>query len=111
MKFLTALSLALPAAAAKVSYDGYQAFHIKSNDQDTVRQAIANLNVVSLECGASHAGVDVAVAPESVEAFKNLGFDIDLVHEDLGADLAKEGSFKPYKGESFFVVQGQHAIE
>lgn len=99
MKFLSTLGMALPmAAAAKVSYDGFQAFHIKTSDLESVQSALKDLNTVSLECGARHDGVDIAVAPESIEAFKKLNLDATLVHEDLGADLTKEGSFKPYQG-------------
>jgi hypothetical protein len=101
MKFTTTLGLALPmAAAAKVSYDGFQAYHIKTTDFDSVKSALDELHTVSLECGAKHDGFDIAIAPESVEAFKKLDLDATLVHEDLGADLTKEGSFKPYKGMS-----------
>jgi hypothetical protein len=98
MKFLTALSMVLPLAAAKISYDGYQAFHIKTDDIDAVNKALSDLSTVSLQCGAKSGGVDVAIAPESLEAFRKLNLDATVVHEDLGADLTKEGSFKPYKG-------------
>lgn len=98
MKLLPALSMALPmVAAGKVSYDGFEAFHIKSSDLDSVKSALANLNTVSLGCGSNHDGLDIAVAPDSLEAFKNLDLDVKLIHEDLGADLTKEGSFRPYK--------------
>lgn len=93
----TFAALALPlAASAKVSYDGYKTFQILAHDDyDGVNEALKDLNVVSMTCEDDHEHLDVAVAPEDLEAFKKLGLDIKLLNDDLGAELAKE-EFKPY---------------
>lgn len=89
--------LALPFAAAKVSYDGYKAFHINSgHSHDDIAKSLEQLDFISLECEGSHQGFDIAVAPQSVAAFEKLGLDFKVVHEDLGADIAAEATFTPY---------------
>lgn len=92
-----ALGLALPLAAAKVDYNGYQAFHIESADDfDVVSKALKDITHVSMGCESNHKGFDIAVAPDSLNAFKKLGLNTKTIHEDLGADIEAEGNFKPY---------------
>lgn len=94
-----ALGLALPLAAAKVSYAGYQAFHIDTPDNhDAVAEALRDLGYVSMSCESNRKGFDIAIAPESLSAFKKLGLDATVVNDDLGADIEAEGAFVPYVG-------------
>ena len=96
MKAVTALSALLPLAAAKVNYDGYKAFHIDSADNyEAVRSALSDIKHVSLSCESNHKTLDVAIAPESMKAFKALKLDSKVISEDLGAEMATE-TFKPY---------------
>lgn len=97
MKAFAALGLVLPLVAAKVSYNGYKAFHLEDlEDYEEVQSHISQLNYISLSCESNHQGMDIAVAPESIEDFEALGLNATVVHEDFGADIAQEGSFKPY---------------
>ena len=94
-----ALGLALPFAAAKVSYDGYQAFHIDTpEDFDDVAKSLGDIEYVNLGCGSDHKGFDIAIAPEDIKTFEKLSLKSKLIHEDLGAEISKEASFKPYSG-------------
>uniref|UniRef100_A0A0B7K461 Carboxypeptidase M14A n=1 Tax=Bionectria ochroleuca TaxID=29856 RepID=A0A0B7K461_BIOOC len=99
MRFLpAALGFALPFAAAKVSYDGYKAFRIDDQlDYAGVQKALSGMSFISLSVENARKGVEIAVAPESIKAFEALGLNTHVVHEDLGADIALEGQFKPYR--------------
>ncbi|KFH44612.1 Metallocarboxypeptidase A-like protein [Hapsidospora chrysogenum ATCC 11550] len=93
--------IALPLAAAKVSYKGYQAIHIDTADDlahQGVAKALKGLNYVNLGCGgeSDHSGFDIAVAPDSLSAFKKLGLESKIVREDIGADIDAEGDITPY---------------
>lgn len=91
MKVTAALGLALPLAAAKVSYDGYKAFHIDTpEDFDDVAAKLKNLEYVSMDCGSNHKGFDIAVSPDSLKDFEKLNLNTKLMHEDLGAEMGKE---------------------
>ncbi|KAF4122341.1 Zn pept [Geosmithia morbida] len=91
------LGIALPFVAAKVSYDGYKVFHVDSGgDHVAVAKALKSIDHMSLGCGGSHNGFDIAVPPTSLNAFKDLGLGYEIVHEDLGADIAAEAAFTPY---------------
>lgn len=93
------LALALPLAAARVSYDGFKAFHIDSHhDYDAVQEKLSAFRVVDIGCGDDHDHLDVAVAPEDIEAFEALGLDASVIAQDVGAELAREGTLGPYTG-------------
>jgi len=96
-----ALSTAVPKQLDnKVSYDGYKAFRIKTDHNSAaIESELLRLSVVPLNLDTdSH--IDVAVAPQDVAAFEALKFATDVMHEDLGADIAKEAVFAPYEGQS-----------
>ena len=94
-----ALSIALPLVAAKVSYDGYKAFHIESHDDyNGVRSALERLSHISLGCEHNHKTFDVAIAPDSLKDFNALGLDAKVITDDLGADFTVESVSKPYYG-------------
>lgn len=97
------LALAFPAlAAAAVTYDGYKVFHVDShNDYDAVLAQLEGLNTVDLSCADDHNHLDIAVAPQDVAAFEELGLDFSVSIEDLGVDLSREQeSVKPYVRKS-----------
>jgi len=97
MKVFTLLGLALPIVAAKVSYNGYKAFHIDApEDFDHVEAQLQDIDYVSMACESNHKGFDIAVSPDSLAAFEKLGLKVDVLNEDLGADMALEGSLTPY---------------
>ncbi|KFA70753.1 hypothetical protein S40288_09227 [Stachybotrys chartarum IBT 40288] len=93
------LALAFPAlAAAAVSYDGYKVFHVDShNDYDAVLAQLEGLKTVDLSCADDHNHLDIAVAPQDVAAFEELGLDFTVSIQDLGVDLSREQeAVKPY---------------
>ncbi|KAL2754205.1 hypothetical protein ACRALDRAFT_1081335 [Sodiomyces alcalophilus JCM 7366] len=90
------LVLALPLTAAKVSYDGFKAFHIDSHhDYDAVQEKLSTLHIVDIGVGDDHGHLDI-VAPQDLEAFEALGLDASVIALDVGAELAREGSLEPY---------------
>lgn len=97
MKSFTLLALGLQAVTAKVSYDGYKVYHIDTADYEATQSALSGLEYVSLDCESNHESLDVAVAPESLEAFAALGLEATLTTADLGVELATEGELKAYK--------------
>ncbi|KEY74062.1 hypothetical protein S7711_02652 [Stachybotrys chartarum IBT 7711] len=97
MKAVAILGLALPLVAAKVSYDGYKAFRINNLDNwDATERTLTELEYVSLSCEHNHQTLDVAIAPEHLDAFNALNLDATVVTEDVGAELAAEGELQPY---------------
>lgn len=97
MRVAAALGLALPLAAAKVSYDGYKAFHIDTpEDFDDVQAKLKDITYTSMDCGNNHKGFDIAVSPESLKAFEKLNLNSKVMHEDLGASMTEEGKMSAY---------------
>ncbi|KAF4988992.1 hypothetical protein FDECE_14846 [Fusarium decemcellulare] len=97
MRLSLALGL-LPLVAAKVSYDGYKAFSIDTGDShEDVSRALADLKFVSLNCESNHKTLEVAIAPESLDAFEALDLKTTLISKDLGAEFAVEGEFEDYE--------------
>lgn len=101
MKSLLAVALFLNLAVAKVSYDGYQAFRIDTKGSyDVTKEAISNITYVSLSCENNRKTLEVAVAPDSLQAFKDLKLSTTVISEDVGAEIAAEGEMQPYECES-----------
>ncbi|KAK7429853.1 hypothetical protein QQZ08_003698 [Neonectria magnoliae] len=97
MRFSSTLGLLLPVVAAKVSYDGFKAFSIEAGDaHEALEGILADLNFVSLSCESNHQTLEVAIPPESLEAFEALDLNATVISEDLGAEFAAEGEFEPY---------------
>lgn len=108
MKFLAALSLVLPLASAaavaplekKITYDGFKAFRISThNDPASIKKKIANIAAIPFNLDNSE-HLDVAIPAGDVSKFEELGLETSILHEDLGADIAEEGTFAPYKSKS-----------
>lgn len=81
-----------------MSYDGYKVYHIDADDYEAATSAIKGLDYVSLSCESNHKALEIAVAPGSQAKFEKLDLDAKVTIEDLGANIAKEGELKPYKG-------------
>ena len=102
MKFLPllfaplALGVAVPGSP-KINYDGYKAYRIATHhDVAAVRTKIAPLKAVEFNLDtAEH--LDIVVPPAEVAAFESLDLETEVLHEDLGADIAKEAEFAPYE--------------
>ena len=96
----TALAVALPlVCAAKVSYDGYKAYHVESDgDHEAFWEALEELKHVSLNCDSHPDSIDVAIGPDDLETFESLGFNFTITSEDVGAELAEE-HFETYECE------------
>jgi hypothetical protein len=109
MKF-AALSLALPFVAARVSYDGYKAFHIDAHgDYEGLESSLEGLEYVSLSCESNHETLDIAVSPASLEAFDALQLDATIIAEDVGAHIAEEGELEPYECKIVQLIS-RHAL-
>ncbi|KAJ0304539.1 hypothetical protein COL516b_005896 [Colletotrichum fioriniae] len=113
MKFLAALSLVLPLASAaavaplekKITYDGFKAFRISThNDPASIKKKIANIAAIPFNLDNSE-HLDVAIPAGDVSKFEELGLETSILHEDLGADIAEEGTFAPYKSNDDISLQ------
>lgn len=84
--------------AERVSYDGYKAFSIATNeDVEKVRDQLSSFDYVSLGCEDGHSDhLHIAIPPQSISDFKALGLQAAVTSDDLGADFAIEGAFEPY---------------
>jgi hypothetical protein len=92
--------LLLPLVAAKVSYDGWKAFSITARPSDKdISSLLKGIDHVSLSCGQNHDVFEVAIPPAKLDAFKRLGLKTTVVSDNLGAEIAQEGSFGLYKGK------------
>lgn len=101
MKVQAALLLAGAASAIadRVSYDGFKVFRIHSDGEEDLREKVADLNTVEMTCGHTD-HLDVAIAPDDLEAFEKLGLEYDTIVEDLAVDLADEGVVESFYGKT-----------
>ncbi|KAJ2907190.1 Metallocarboxypeptidase A-like protein [Zalerion maritima] len=75
-----------------VTYDGYKVFRVPTHqDLEAVKGRISTLNTVSLNLDNKE-HLDIAVAPADVTAFEDLGLKTEVLHKDLGADIAVEAA-------------------
>ncbi|KAI1484856.1 hypothetical protein F5X96DRAFT_400310 [Biscogniauxia mediterranea] len=102
--FLITSVIAIPTIQrdGKISYDGYKVYKVAADGDDT--GFITELDALSV-IDLSHHGYagstkeatfNIAVPPESVAAFDALNLNADILSDDLGADIAAEGSFGDY---------------
>ncbi|KAM0084756.1 hypothetical protein ACKRZS_003043 [Fusarium odoratissimum] len=90
--------LLLPIVAAKVSYDGWKAFSITARPSDKdILSLLKSIDHVSLSCGQNHDVFEVAIPPGQLDAFKRLGLKTAVVSDNMGAEIAQEGSFGLYQ--------------
>ncbi|KAG7114150.1 Metallocarboxypeptidase A like protein [Verticillium longisporum] len=101
MKFRTATLAVLAAAVAAtefVTYDGYQVFRVATgSDTATVQAQLEALDAIVEDDHHAPGHLDVAIAPENLEAFQALGLASELLQEDLGADIAAESQGNVYR--------------
>jgi hypothetical protein len=101
MQFRAAALLLTAAATAvvaedRVSYDGFKVFRIEAPDYiEGLHEKLEALNTVELTCGHTD-HLDIAVAPEDLEAFDLLSLNATVLATDLGEDLATEGPIEEY---------------
>ncbi|KAH9899037.1 hypothetical protein F4778DRAFT_182393 [Xylariomycetidae sp. FL2044] len=109
MKFLQLVSFVAPLAAGlqydrrgRALYNGYKVFRVSpSMDNVAFEAEIDNLAAIDLthSHGPSETDhFDIAVPPESFDAFHALNFTSAVLSEDLGADIAEEGELAEYPG-------------
>ncbi|KAI1446059.1 zinc carboxypeptidase A [Annulohypoxylon stygium] len=104
MKFLSIVWLASVSNAftpvsrdGKASFDGFKVYKVDTKDRlNELNSVFEGLSVIELN--HNDATVDIAVAPEHLEAFDTLNFTSTILSEDLGADIAAEGSLASYPG-------------
>ncbi|KAI0017583.1 zinc carboxypeptidase [Xylariomycetidae sp. FL0641] len=83
-------------------YDGYKVFRITTDAEVAKVEAdIESLSAINLANNPGHISeqhFDVAVPPESLDAFHALKYSSEVLTDDLGADIALEGELEPYPG-------------
>ncbi|KAI1170153.1 hypothetical protein F4777DRAFT_584193 [Nemania sp. FL0916] len=109
MRFLRAALLIAPLAAGvqvdrrgRETYDGYKVFRVVANNTTAdVEAQLESLSAIELSCNHGLAGAqqfDVAIPPESLDAFHALGYEAETLAEDLAAIIALEGELQPFPG-------------
>ncbi|KAJ4245024.1 hypothetical protein NW762_014231 [Fusarium torreyae] len=97
MKFSLFVGLLVPFVAAKVSYNGWKAYKIDTvHSHEAVTNSLKDFHHVSLGCGHSRGALEVAISPESLDAFRALDLNTTLLNDDLGVEIAEEGMFEAY---------------
>lgn len=85
------------AVAETVSYDGWKVFRVDTPEDDSgVIAELERLNTVVEDDHGAPGKLQVAVAPEDLDAFVNLGYESIVLEEDLGADIASEQKYAKY---------------
>jgi carboxypeptidase A4 len=93
-----AVASAVPKLERTITYDGYKAFRISTHhDAAIIKKKLSPLAAVPFNLNTDE-HLDVAIPPEEVTAFEALGLETEVIHENLGADIAEEGTFAPYEG-------------
>ncbi|KAI0199895.1 hypothetical protein F4808DRAFT_194977 [Astrocystis sublimbata] len=109
MRFLRAvLSIAPLVAGVQLDrrgrevYDGYKVFRVVTESDTADFEAhLESLSAIELSRNRGHIDTqhfDIAVPPESLDAFDALKYQAETLTEDLGADIALEGELQPFPG-------------
>jgi hypothetical protein len=106
-----ALATAVPQLEHRVSYDGYRVYRIATHhNAASVKAQLKGFATVPFNLDTDE-HLDVAIPPGQISAFESLGLETEVMHEDLGADIAEEGSFAAYRGtETKAASQSQEVI-
>ena len=100
------LSLASAAAvtsnAKRVSYDGYKVVRVKATAE--VDSIIADKGLPTW--AKEHGNIDVLLPPTQLHALDK--FSSTVMHEDLGASVAKEAAFEAYRGNISWMSIHEH---
>ncbi|KAK4206039.1 putative carboxypeptidase precursor [Rhypophila decipiens] len=95
-----ALAAAAPKVNQKITYDGYKVFRISTHhDAAIVKDLLKPLTTVAMNL-KDEEHLDVAIAPQDLDAFDALNLDAEVLHEDLGSDIKAESKFGTYGGVS-----------
>ncbi|KAI1739922.1 hypothetical protein F4680DRAFT_458916 [Xylaria scruposa] len=109
MRFLRAVCFIAPLVAGvqvdrrgREVYHGYKVFRVLT-DGDTAdfETQLESLSAIELSRNRGHIDTqhfDIAVPPESLDAFHALNYEAETLTEDLGADIALEGELQPFPG-------------
>ncbi|CAJ2506744.1 Uu.00g079300.m01.CDS01 [Anthostomella pinea] len=119
MKFLQILVFVAPLVLAtrdrqgKETYDGYKVFRVSTKvDASAFEEQLESLAAIELSRNHGHIDAqhfDIAVPPESLEAFGALNYTAEVLIEDLAADIALEGDLEGYPGVDFSIQADQAA--
>jgi len=102
-QWLSLLPLALGSAVlpreSEVNYDGHQVYRVHTGGDDkNIFDKLAGLQYE--EWGHRKAEfIDVSVPGGDADKLKHMGFNMKMMHGDLGKDIRKEKSWKKYKGK------------
>lgn len=91
----TTLASVVPRAGQKVNYDGFKILRVAPTEEN--KSQVEDLAAHILNPGHSDE-IDVVVAPENLDALTALVADSQVLSEDVGADLKKEGEMGVYAG-------------
>ncbi|KAI1114607.1 hypothetical protein F5Y14DRAFT_165873 [Nemania sp. NC0429] len=109
MRFLRAVLFLAPLALGvqvdrqgRQTYHGYKVFRVVADgDAAEMEAQLESLSAIELSCNHGHVDrqhFDVAVPPESLDAFNSLNYEVETLSEDLGANIALEGELQPFPG-------------
>lgn len=109
MRFLRAALLLAPLAVGvqvdrrgREVYDGYKVFRVITDGEvGEFESQLQSLSAIELSRNRGHIDshhFDIAVPPESLDAFNALNYEAETLTEDLGADIALEGELQPFPG-------------
>ncbi|TGJ88477.1 hypothetical protein E0Z10_g311 [Xylaria hypoxylon] len=83
-------------------YDGYKVFRVVTDGKVADFEAqLEALSAIELSRNRGHIDAhhfDIAVPPESLDAFDALNYEAETLTDDLGADIALEGELEPFPG-------------
>lgn len=93
-------------------YDGYKVFRVVTEgDISEFESQLESLSAIELSRNRGHVDTqhfDIAVPPESLDAFDALNFEAEVLAEDLGADIALEGELQPFPGQQITIRSTLH---
>ncbi|KAI0417030.1 hypothetical protein F5X98DRAFT_341960 [Xylaria grammica] len=110
MRFLRVALFIAPLAVGvqidrqgRETYDGYKVFRVVTDDEQLTgfEAQLGSLSAIELSRNRGHIDAhhfDIAVPPESLDAFEALNYEAETLTEDLGADIALEGELQPFPG-------------
>ncbi|KAI7288233.1 hypothetical protein KC345_g272 [Hortaea werneckii] len=93
------IKLAVLPRENEVNYDGHQVYRVHTGGDDKhIFDKLAGLQYE--EWGHRKAEfIDISVPGGDADKLKHMGFNMKMMHGDLGKDIRKEKSWKKYKGK------------
>lgn len=108
MRFLTTLTLLAPLVTSrslnvdspsprtdKVSYDGYHVYNIRAADHNEAE--FLEKRFATYHTEVTSRGFEVAIPPNEVRSFNELGLNARLLSDDLGEQIRREDKAPVYK--------------